>query len=79
ALGAVPGNEGRLRALGHLPWPDGWRAVWAETQSSFRRALESWLVDADAASGLAGPAIQVRVPPPDRAGAVRLSPDIARQ
>lgn len=79
ALGAVPGNEGRLRALGHLPWPDGWRAQWAETQASFRRALESWLVDAADAAGLAGPAIEVRVPTPVGAGAVRLSPDIARQ
>ncbi|NSX06891.1 DUF294 nucleotidyltransferase-like domain-containing protein [Cupriavidus gilardii] len=82
ALGAVPGNEGRLRALGHLPWPDGWRAQWAESQSCFRRAVESWLVDAaDAAdaAGVAGPAIQVRVPTPVGAGGVRLSPDIARQ
>lgn len=91
ALGAVPGNEGRLRALAVVPWPDGWCAQWAERQAAFRRGLDGWLADEGsgatagatgaprAAWGAAWDAVQVRVPTPHAIGVRTLTPQIARQ
>lgn len=91
ALCAVAGNEGRLRALGLVPWPDGWRAQWAERQAAFRARLDGWLADegnaaaagasasARAAWGAAWDAVQVRVPTSHAIGVRTLVPEIARQ
>ncbi|WP_043440161.1 putative nucleotidyltransferase substrate binding domain-containing protein, partial [Cupriavidus sp. HPC(L)] len=83
ALCAVPGNEGRMRALGIVPWPDGWRAQWAERQGAFRGRLDGWLVDggnqARAAWGAAWDAVQVRVLASRAIVERTLAPEIARQ
>ncbi|WP_456282419.1 DUF294 nucleotidyltransferase-like domain-containing protein [Cupriavidus sp. JZ107] len=83
ALCAVPGNEGRMRALGIVPWPDGWRAQWAERQAAFRGRLDGWLVDggnqARAAWGAAWDAVQVRVLASRAIVERTLAPEIARQ
>ncbi len=84
ALSAVPGNEGRQGALGVVPWPDGWRAQWAERQAAFRERLDGWLVDGGegaraAAWGDARDAVQVRIATPQAIGIRELAPGIARQ
>lgn len=80
ALRAVPGNEGRQRALGLVPWPDGWRAQWSERQAAFRERLDGWMVDGGHAARVAAwDAVQVRVPTSDAIGVRTLSPKIARQ
>ncbi|GAA0796784.1 DUF294 nucleotidyltransferase-like domain-containing protein [Cupriavidus gilardii] len=83
ALCAVPGNEGRMRTLGIVPWPDGWRAQWAERQAAFRARLDGWLVDggsqARAVWGAAWDAVQVRIAASQGIVVRTLAPQISRQ